>query len=154
MAAAWADRPLDTISATGVEAMQHQMAATARSRRNSRHGRHAGEHVVAAARALYNRAIADGLNDVGASPAHRVAKPRRLPNTRRALAPDELERINLVARTSGNDVILHALLLRPHTETACRRGTARTIPEPLTPTIAAPSACDWPTSTSTAATPS
>ena len=35
--------------------------ATARSRRNSRHGRHAGEHVIAAARAIYNRAIADGL---------------------------------------------------------------------------------------------
>jgi hypothetical protein len=45
----------------------------------------------------------------GTSPAHRVAKPRRLPNARRALAPDELEQINLVARTSGNDVILDAV---------------------------------------------
>jgi integrase len=124
MAAAWADRPLDAISATDVEAMQHRMAATARSRRNSRHGRHAGEHVVAAARSMFNRAIADGLIDVGASPAHRVAKPRRLPNTRRALTPDELDEINLTARTSGNDVTLDALLLRLHTETACRRGGA------------------------------
>jgi integrase len=124
MATIWADRPLDTIAASDVEAMQHQMAATAQSRRNSRHGRHAGEHVVAAARALFNRAIADGLIDPGASPAHRVAKPRRLPNTRRALTPDELEQINLVARTTGNDVVLDALLLRLHTETACRRGGA------------------------------
>ncbi len=38
--------------------------------------------------------------------------------------PDELEQINLVARTSGNDVVLDALLLRLHTETACRRGGA------------------------------
>jgi hypothetical protein len=76
MAGVWGNQPLDAISASDVEAMQHQMAATARSRRNSRHGRHAGEHVVAAARALFNRAIADGLIDPGASPAHRVAKPR------------------------------------------------------------------------------
>jgi hypothetical protein len=124
MAAAWGTRPLDTIVASDIEALQHQMAATARSRRNSRGGRHAGEHVIAAARAVYNRAISDGLLDAAASPAHRVVKPRRLPSTRRALTPDELAEINLVARTSGNDVILDALLLRLHTETACRRGGA------------------------------
>jgi site-specific recombinase XerD len=124
MAAGWGTRPLDRISASDIEAMQHQMAATARSRRNSRHGRHAGEHVIAAARALYYRAIADGLIEPGASPAHRVAKPRRLPSTRRALTAHELDQINAVARASGNDVILDALLLRLHTETACRRGGA------------------------------
>jgi site-specific recombinase XerD len=124
MAAVWGAWPLDRISASDIEAMQHQMAATARSRRNSRHGRHAGEHVIAAARALYNRAIADGLIEPGASPAHRVAKPRRLPSTRRALTTHELNQINAVARASGNDVILDALLLRLHTETACRRGGA------------------------------
>jgi integrase len=43
---------------------------------------------------------------------------------RRALTVGELEQINLVARTCGNDVILDALLLRLHTETACRRGGA------------------------------
>jgi integrase len=73
---------------------------------------------------VFNRAIADGFLDHAASPAHRVAKPRRLPSVRRALTADELERINLVARTSGNDVVLDALLLRLHTETACRRGGA------------------------------
>ena len=124
IAAAWGDRPLDAVAASDIEAMQRQIAATARSRRNSRSGRHSGEHVIAAARAIYNRAIADGLIDAGASPAHRVAKPRRLPSTRRALTPDELEQINVAARTSGNDVILDALLLRLHTETACRRGGA------------------------------
>ncbi|WP_219413448.1 tyrosine-type recombinase/integrase [Pseudonocardia nigra] len=124
MAAVWGTRPLDQISASDIEAMQHQMAATARSRRNSRHGRHAGEHVIAAARAIYNRAIADGLIERGASPAHRVAKPRRLPSARRALTAHELDQINTAARTSGNDVVLDALLLRLHTETACRRGGA------------------------------
>jgi integrase len=124
MAAAWGSQRLNELAASDIEAMQHQMAATARSRRNSRSGRHAGEHVIAAARAIYNRAIADGLIDPGASPAHRVAKPRRLPSTRRALTPEELTEINLAARASGNDVILDALLLRLHTETACRRGGA------------------------------
>ena len=56
------------------------------------------------------------------SPAHRVVKPRRLPSPRRALTCAELDETNLVARTGGNDVVLDALLLRLHTETACRRG--------------------------------
>jgi site-specific recombinase XerD len=124
MLARWGDRRLDEITATEIEAMRHDMADTAISRRNSRHGRHTGEHVIAAARAIYTRAIADGLIAPTASPAHRVAKPSRLPNHRRALTTDELDHINTAARTSGNDVILDALLLRLHTETACRRGGA------------------------------
>jgi len=124
MAAIWGDRRLDQIAASDIEALQHQTAATAVSRRNSRHGRHAGEHVIAAARAIYNRAIADGHIAPGTSPAHRIDKPRRLPSTRRALSAHELDQINAAARTSGNDVILDALLLRLHTETACRRGGA------------------------------
>ena len=120
----WGDRRLDQISATDIEALHRHAATTARSRRNNRHGRHAGEHVIAAARAIYTRATADGYLTTAASPAHRVAKPRRLPSTRRALTPDELDQINIVARSSGNDAILDALLLRLHTETACRRGGA------------------------------
>lgn len=122
MAAAWGDQPLDAIAASDIEALQRRIAGTARSRRNSRNGRHAGEHVIAAARAVYNRAIADRLIGPDASPAHQVAKPRRLPSTRRALTAHELDQINQAARTSGNDVILDALLLRLHTETAARRG--------------------------------
>jgi site-specific recombinase XerD len=124
MATTWADRRLDEVYASDIEAMKNTAATTARSRRTTRHGRHAGEHVVAAARAIYNRAIADGLIDHKHSPAHRVAKPRRLPNTRRALTAWELEQINTIARVSGNDAVLDALLLRLHTETACRRGGA------------------------------
>jgi integrase len=123
----WGTRALDEVSASDIEALQHTMAATARSRRNARSGRHAGEHVAAAARAVYNRAIADDLIASSASPAHRVAKPRRLPNTRRALTTTELTEINAAARISGNDTILDALLLRLHTETACRRSGALTI---------------------------
>jgi hypothetical protein len=90
MAAAWGQRPLDAVAASDIEALTHQIAVGARPRRTGRGGRHAGEHVIAAARAYYNRAIADGLIASDASPAHRVAKPRRLPSTRRALTPEEL----------------------------------------------------------------
>ena len=124
MAAAWGDRPLDTILASDVEALRRQAVATARRRRNSRGGGQAGEHIISAARVVFNRAIADGLVNRATSPAHLVPKPRRLPNVRRALTADELEQINRAARTSGNDTVLDALLLRLHTETACRRGGA------------------------------
>lgn len=124
MATEWGERPLDQITASDIAAMHHTAAASTIKRRNARAGRHAGEHVIAAARAIYVRAIADGHIPADASPAHRVAKPRRLPSTRRALTATELDDINTAARHSGNDVILDALLLRLHTETACRRGGA------------------------------
>lgn len=97
-----------------------------RSRRHSARcppGQHAAENLIAA-RAVYNRAIADGPIDPRSSPAHRVSKPRRLPSTRRALIPHELTAITDTARTTGNDVILDPLPLRLHTETAARRGDA------------------------------
>ncbi len=100
MAAIWGTRQLDEIAASDIEALQRETVACARWRRTARGGRHAGEHVIAAARAIYNRAIADGLLDAKASPAHRVPKPRRLPSTRRALTPDELERIKGKLETS------------------------------------------------------
>src|SRR6266568_1039951 len=58
------------------------------------------------------------------NPARKVAKPRRLPSTRRAVADVRLAEINQVAATTGNDPALDSLLLRLHTETACRRGGA------------------------------
>jgi len=120
MVTAWGVRPVDTIAASDIEALQRQAIAVARKRRTSR-GR---EHVMVAARAVFNRAVADGLLDAATNPAHRVQKPRRLPSTCRALTPGELDAINVAARSSGNDVVLDALLLRLHTETACRRGGA------------------------------
>ena len=38
-------------------------------------GRHAGELLIAAARAFYNQAVADDLIQPADSPAHRVGKP-------------------------------------------------------------------------------
>jgi integrase len=82
------------------------------------------EHLVAALRCLYRHAQDDGLITEADNPARKVAKPRRLPSTRRAVADARLAEINQVAATTGNDPELDTLLLRLHTETACRRGGA------------------------------
>jgi hypothetical protein len=79
---------------------------------------------VAALRCLYARAADDGLISEADNPARKVAKPRRLPSTRRAVPDIRLAEINQVAATTGNDPDLDSLLLRLHTETACRRGGA------------------------------
>src|SRR5579864_4611267 len=94
------------------------------ARRNARGGRSAAEHLVAALRCVYQRAVEDGLITEADNPARKVAKPRRLPSTRRAVPDARLAEINKVAATTGDDPELDALLLRLHTETACRRGGA------------------------------
>jgi hypothetical protein len=81
-------------------------------------------HLIAALRCLYRHAEDDGLITSGDNPARKVAKPRRLPSTRRAVPDTRLAEINHIAATTGNDPALDALLLRLHTETACRRGGA------------------------------
>jgi len=76
----------------------------------------------------------DGLISKKDNPASKVEKPRRLPSTRRAIAGTRLAEINRVAATTGDDPELDALILRLHTETACRRGGALALrPQDLDP---------------------
>jgi len=85
-------------------------------------------------RCLYRRAVDDGLIAEAENPARKVVKPRRLPTTRRALPDAQLAEINEVAATTGDDPELDTLLLRLHTETACRRGGALALrPQDLDP---------------------
>ena len=103
-------------------------------RRNSRGGRSAAEHLIAALRCMYKHAEEDGLIDPAGNPARKVDKPRRLPSTRRAVADKRLAEINHAAATTGDDPELDTLLLRLHTETACRRGGALALrPQDLDP---------------------
>jgi integrase/recombinase XerC len=103
-------------------------------RRNSRGGRSAAEHLIAALRCLYQHAEEDGLINPADNPARKVEKPRRLPSTRRAVADTRLAEINHTAATTGDDPELDTLLLRLHTETACRRGGALALrPQDLDP---------------------
>ena len=72
-------------------------------RRNSRGGRSAGEHQIAALRCLYRRAVADGIITEAANPAAKVAKPGRLSSTRSALSDARIAELVEAASTTGND---------------------------------------------------
>jgi site-specific recombinase XerD len=120
----WGERRLDEPTPSEIRQLMAYVKTHVVARRNARGGRSAAEHLVAALRCLYRHAQDDGLITEAGNPARKVAKPRRLPSTRRAVADARLAEINQVAATTGNDPELDTLLLRLHTETACRRGGA------------------------------
>lgn len=120
----WGERQLDELTPSEIRHMLEHTKTHVVTRRNARGGRGAAEHLLAALRCLYRHAEDDGLIAAPDNPARRVAKPRRLPSTRRAVPDDRLAEINHIAATTGNDPALDSLLLRLHTETACRRGGA------------------------------
>ncbi|MFC0105467.1 site-specific integrase [Kibdelosporangium aridum] len=118
----WGDRRLDEPTPSQIKQLVETVKANVVTRRNARGGRSAAEHLIAALRCIYRHAVDDGLIDESANPAKKVAKPRRLPSTRRAVADNRLAEINEIAGTTGDDPALDTLILRLHTETACRRG--------------------------------
>jgi site-specific recombinase XerD len=120
----WGDRRLDEPTPSEIRQLMTYIKTHVVTRRNARGGRSAEEHLVAALRCLYQRAVDDGLIAEADNPARKVAKPRRLPTTRRALPDTRLAQINQIAAATGDDPELDTLLLRLHTETACRRGGA------------------------------
>jgi integrase/recombinase XerC len=120
----WGDRRLDEPTPSEIRHLMAYVKTHVVARRNARGGRSAQEHLVAALRCLYQRAVDDGLIAEADNPARKVAKPRRLPSTRRAVPDTRLAQINQIAAATGDDPGLDALLLRLHTETACRRGGA------------------------------
>jgi site-specific recombinase XerD len=130
----WGGRRLEEPTPSEIKQLVAYVKANAVPRRNSRGGHHAAENLISALRCLYQRAVDDGLIDEKDNPARKVAKPRRLPSTRRALDDTRLAEINQVAATTGDDPELDALILRLHTETACRRAGALAIrPQDLDP---------------------
>ncbi|MGH3520703.1 MAG: tyrosine-type recombinase/integrase [Haloechinothrix sp.] len=130
----WGHRRLDEPTPSQIKQLVEHVKANVVGRRNARGGRSAGEHLIAALRCLYRHAEDDRLIAPGNNPARKVAKPARLPSTRRAVAGDRLAEINHTAATTGNDPALDTLLLRLHTETACRRGGALALrPQDLDP---------------------
>ena len=120
----WGNRRLDEPTPSDIRHLMTLVKAGALQRRNGRGGRSSQEHLVAALRCLYRHAEDDGLIAEKDNPARKVDKPRRLPSTRRAVADARLAEINQVAATTGDDPELDTLILRLHTETACRRGGA------------------------------
>jgi integrase/recombinase XerC len=124
LAQAWGDRGLDEPTPTEIRELAEQVRLQAVTRRNSRGGRLAAEHMIGALRCLYRHAVADGLVTAERNPAIAVAKPKRLVSTRRALPDARVRELSEVAGSTGNDPDLDLLLLRLHTETGCRRGGA------------------------------
>jgi integrase/recombinase XerC len=120
----WGDRRLDEPAPSEIKQLVVYVKEHAVQRRNSRGGNTAAESLISALRCLYQHAVDDKLIKAEDNPASKVDKPRRLPSTRRALSDTELAEINQVAASTGDDPELDALILRLHTETACRRAGA------------------------------
>jgi integrase/recombinase XerC len=120
----WAERRLDEPTPSDVKALIEHSRSHLVIRRNGRAGRSAAEHLNSALRCIYRHAENDGYINRADNPAAKVPKPRRLPSTRRAIPDNRLADINRVAASTGNDPALDTLLLRLHSETACRRGGA------------------------------
>ncbi|MEV0088687.1 site-specific integrase [Saccharopolyspora sp. NPDC050642] len=134
--AEWGQRRLDEPTALEIKQLAEKTRSQVVIRRNARGGRGAAEHLIAALRCLYNHAVADELINEADNPAKKVPKPRRLPTTRRGLPDSRLEEINHIAATTGIDPVLDSLILRLHTETACRRGGALALtPRDLDPDL-------------------
>ena len=120
----WGGRRLDEPTPSEIRQLAERVKHNVVRRRNARGGRSAAEHLISALRCLYQHAVADQLITADNDPAARVAKPRRLDSTRRALPDHRLAEIIHTASTTGDDPDLDSLILRLHIETACRRGGA------------------------------
>ena len=130
----WSERRLDEIAPSEIRQLMSYVKTHVVARRNARDGRSATEHLVAALRCLYKHAEDDGYITQQENPSRKVDKPRRLPSTRRAVTDGRLAEICQAAATGGDDPELDTLLLRLHTETACRRGGALALrPDDLDP---------------------
>lgn len=128
----WGPRPITSVTSLEISQLAEHVKANVVKRRNAREGRGAAENLIAALRCMFNHAVSDGIITEAENPASRVPKPRRLLSTRRALPDGRLAEISRVAGSTGNDPALDALLLRLHSETACRRGGALALkPEDL-----------------------
>jgi integrase/recombinase XerC len=97
----WGGRRLDEPTPSEIRQLMAYVKTHVVTRRNARGGRSAEEHLVAALRCLYRRAVDDGLIAEADNPARKVAKPRRLPTTRRALPDARLAEINQAAAATA-----------------------------------------------------
>jgi integrase/recombinase XerC len=71
----WGGRRLDEPTPSEIRQLMAYVKTHVVARRNARGGRSAQEHLVAALRCLYQRAVDDGLIAEADNPARKVAKP-------------------------------------------------------------------------------
>jgi site-specific recombinase XerD len=120
----WGERRLDEPTPADLQVLCEQIRAARVIRRSDRGGNEVVRHVIDALRKVYKHAEDHRLIDPRDNPAARLTKPKRTRSNRRALPTELLAQIVEVAATTGNDPELDSLILRLHTETACRRAGA------------------------------
>jgi integrase len=123
----WPDRAINEPTTSELRALANEIQARAAKRPGARGGQAAKAAFTDATRTLYRSAVDDQIVRASRNPATGLRKPRQRKNLRRALTTRQLIEINEVAATTGTDPALDTLLLRLHTETACRRGGALAI---------------------------
>lgn len=115
----WGERQLDEVLTTDIQAAARNIQAQAVRRANSNMGTGAAEGFISCARAVWNRAVVDGL--VANNPAKGAPKPtRRPPQARRALTMAELGQVQQVL-ASTDDPQLAIAVFRIFLETGARR---------------------------------
>ena len=130
----WGERRLDEPTTADLQVLCEQIRAARVIRRSDRGGNEVVRHVIDALRKLYKHAEDSRLIDPRDNPATRLTKPKRSRSNRRALPTELLAQLVEVAATTGNDPELDTLILRLHTETACRRAGALALqPQDLDP---------------------
>jgi integrase/recombinase XerC len=116
---AFADRLLNEVDPSDLEAAARLVPTYAVRRRGSRGGKGATELYIAAARRLFGCAVRDGY--LLTNPALAVAKPRRSESRRHGLTPKQVGELWITTAQTSNDPSLDVLLLRFHLETGARR---------------------------------
>ena len=91
----WGTRRLHEPTPSEINQLVEYIKTHTVARRNARGGRSAAEHLIATLRCIYRHAENDGHIKTADNPALKVAKPRRLPSTRRAVPDTQLAEINL-----------------------------------------------------------
>ncbi|WP_433522646.1 tyrosine-type recombinase/integrase [Nocardia pseudovaccinii] len=130
----WHNHPLDQISKADLDHRAHTIQTTSSAKPGARNGTSAREHFISTARCLYRYAEDNNWIHPTRNPARHLAIPTRPPSQRQAIPSPQLTEICHITALTFNDPELDTLLLRLHTETACRRvGALRLRPCDLDP---------------------
>jgi integrase/recombinase XerC len=122
LVAAHGEHHLDELSTDDLADVVALAGRRAKENRPGSNGRSSEEAATAAIRALYRRAKAARL--VVENPAAELDKPKRLPNSRRALTEDELAEVWETTARLSRDPDLDLLIVRFHVESGARQGGA------------------------------
>jgi integrase len=120
----WGDRPIDEPRASEINQLANLVQQRAAAKSPSYTGQGARSLFIDAVKCFYRCAAGDKLITLAESPVATIKNSKHRNTSRRALTPRELTDINQAAANSGPDPLLDSLVLRLHSETACRVGGA------------------------------